>query len=130
MAKARKSEQQALDFGAGTRRAVGRVERRVAAAIATAKRGKHLEDRDDGLCVLAVELARTVDECSMTTDRPQPYALAGASRELRECLTRLRLDPSQREAPTGRDPFELFLERAAALEAGPAASAEGYPPPS
>jgi len=130
MANRRKSEQQSLDFTTSSRRTVGRVERRVAASIAAAKRGKHLEARDDGLCALAVELARTVDECSMSTERPQPYALAGASRELREVLTRLRLDPSEREAPAARDPFEQFLERAAALEAGAPASAEGHAPPS
>lgn len=110
----RRGTQGALDLGdvAGPR--VGRVERRTAAAIAHAKRGKQLEPVDDGLAALAVELARSVDVASR---KPDPYGVAAAGRELREVMSRLKLDPTSRGV-SSHDPFAEFLAGLGGAEVG------------
>lgn len=68
----------------------GGVERAVRAAIAEAA----LDKRDAGAAELAASMARAVD---LAHGRRDPYAVAAAGRELRECLMRLRMDPVSRE---------------------------------
>lgn len=61
----------------------------VAAAVDAAS----LDDRDKGMGALAIACARAVDLAQVRRD---PYAVASAARELRETLTRLRMDPAAR----------------------------------
>lgn len=75
----------------------GKVERAVRAALAAAA----LDERDQGAGELAAGCARAVD---LALGRRDPYAVASVARELRETLTRLRLDPVARE---GGDAGEL-----------------------
>ena len=87
-----KGAQGALDLGAadlyGKPR---RVEQATQAAVESAR----LDDRDKAAAALAVELGRAVD---VAATRKDPYGVATAARELREPLTRLRLDPASRES--------------------------------
>lgn len=91
-----------LDLPDPPRRA---VETAVRASIEAAS----LDDRDEGAGELAASLARAVD---LAHKRQDPYAIAAAGRELRETLTRLRLDPVARE---GNDAgaIEGWLEKLA-----------------
>ena len=68
----------------------GYCQAQVAAAIEAAQ----LDDRDKGAGALAIACARAVD---LAHGRRDPYAVAAAARELRETLTRLRMDPVSRE---------------------------------
>lgn len=85
----RRDDGQVSLFDASEHRRVGRVEQLVAGAVTAAE----LDPRDLGAAALAVELARAVDVASTKRD---PYGVAAAARELRECLSRLRLDPTAR----------------------------------
>ena len=107
-----RARQEALDLGSAGRHTIGRVERRTAAAIGQAKREDRLGKLDDGTCALAVELARAVDVGALKQD---PYAIATAGRELREVMSRLKLDPTSRGAKTD-DPLDRFL---AGITGGP-----------
>lgn len=69
---------------------VGRVQTAVEKAIVAAQ----LDDRDAGAGALAVACGRAVD---LALGRRDPYAVASVARELRETLTRLKLDPVARE---------------------------------
>jgi hypothetical protein len=82
--------------------AQGRTELAVRSSIAAA----HLDNRDGGAAELAAQAARAVD---LAHNRRDPYAVAACVRELREVLTRLRLDPVAR---LGNDAGEVqrFLE--------------------
>lgn len=86
----------------------GRVERTVRAALTAAA----LDTRDHGAGELAAGLARAVD---LALNRRDPYAVAQAGRELRETLTRLRMDPVARE---GNDAgaLQTFLDGLSAAE--------------
>lgn len=68
----------------------GALERAVRAAVTAAC----LDDRDKGAGELAAQMARAVDVAANV--RRDPYGVAAAGRELRECLIRLRLDPVAR----------------------------------
>lgn len=85
---------------------VGRVERKVAASVRAAVAAGSLADVDAGMAALAVELGRAVDSGSRRGD---PYAVAAAARELREALTRLRLEPTARGAVLEADPFDQLM---------------------
>lgn len=87
-----KGEQGALDLGGAN--LYGKP-RRVEQATARAVEAARLDDVDQAGAALAVELARAVDVASTRKD---PYGVATAARELRETLTRLRLDPASRES--------------------------------
>lgn len=63
-------------------------------AVAKAIEAAQLDDRDKGMGALAEACARAVD---LAHYRRDPYAVAAAARELRETLTRLRMDPVSRE---------------------------------
>ncbi len=67
----------------------------VRAAVVAAVEAAQLDDRDKGTGALAIACAAAVD-VALTTRR-DPYAVASAARELRETLTRLRMDPVSRE---------------------------------
>lgn len=85
----------------------GRTENWVRGAIAVAEERGLLGELDKGLAGLAVELAAA---CDMGRRRYDPYAVAAAGRELREVLSRLKLDPSART--TGeRDAFSELVEK-------------------
>lgn len=73
-------------------RPTGRVE----AATLSAVRAASLDARDAAAAALAVELARAVDVAAL--GRAPAYPVATAARELRDVLTRLRLDPASRAA--------------------------------
>lgn len=81
--------------GAGGR--AGAVRTAVVAAVEAAQ----LDDRDQGTGALAIACAAAVD-LALTTRR-DPYAVASAARELRETLTRLRMDPVSREGNDAGD---------------------------
>jgi hypothetical protein len=100
-----RARQEALDLGAAGHRRAGRVETRTAAAIRAAKAEDKLGKLDDGVCALAVELARAVDVGALKQD---PYAIATAGRELREVMSRLKLDPTSRGLRPD-DPLSDFL---------------------
>ena len=87
-----KGAQGALDLGGAD--LYGKV-RRVEQATLDAVEAAGLDDVDKAGAALAVELARAVDVAS---GRKDPYGVATAARELRETLTRLRLDPASRES--------------------------------
>lgn len=67
--------------------------RRVERAVRASTEAAQLDTRDAAAAALAAELGRAVDVASMRND---PYGVAAAARELREQLTRLRLDPAAR----------------------------------
>jgi cytosine/adenosine deaminase-related metal-dependent hydrolase len=71
-----------------------RVELATDEAIRSARRAGQLDDVDAGAYTLARELARAVDRAAAKSD---VWAITGASRELREVLTMLRLTPSTRD---------------------------------
>lgn len=87
-----KGEQGALDLGGAN--LYGKP-RRVEQATEAAVKAARLDDVDQAAAALAVELGRAVDVASTRKD---PYGVATAARELRETLTRLRLDPASRES--------------------------------
>jgi hypothetical protein len=72
-----------------------RVESAVTAAVQEGIRQGIVTTLDGGLAALAVECGRAVDVAS---GRHDPYGVAAAAQRLAEALTRLRLDPSAREA--------------------------------
>lgn len=63
-------------------------------AVRDALKAASLDDRDKGAGELAAQCARAVD---LSIGRRDPYAVAATARELRETLTRLKLDPVARE---------------------------------
>ena len=87
-----KGAQGALDLGGAD--LYGKA-RRVEQATEAAVKAARLDDVDQAAAALAVELGRAVDVASTRKD---PYGVATAARELRETLTRLRLDPASRES--------------------------------
>ena len=87
-----KAAQGALDLGGAN--LYGKP-RRVEQATEAAVKAARLDDVDQAAAALAVELGRAVDVASTRKD---PYGVATAARELRETLTRLRLDPASRES--------------------------------
>lgn len=87
-------------------RPAGRVETATLAAVDAAQ----LDARDAAAAALAVELARAVDLAAL--GRSPTYAVSTAARELRECLTRLQLDPASRGTPTS-DPLDDLLRQLA-----------------
>ena len=91
----------------------GRVERAVNAAVTRARRDGTLGSVDDGLIALARATARAVDLAEGARDL---WALARVAGELRETLTRLRLDPTSRGA--NRDSLTDFLRSLAEPAAG------------
>lgn len=91
-----------VDSVAPAGRGVGRVERATLESV----RAAGLESTDAAAAALAVELARAVDVAA--TGRSPAYAVSTAARELRECLIRLRLDPTSRGA-SAADPVSEFL---------------------
>ncbi|MGN7705053.1 hypothetical protein [Cellulosimicrobium sp. 22601] len=72
----------------GEKRRLGRTERKVFAAIRAARKEKALSATEEPLAWQALSLARMVDHATLT--KPDPYAVAAASRELREVLVLLR----------------------------------------
>lgn len=64
------------------------------AVVREAITAAQLDDRDKGMGELAVSCARAVE---LAQGRRDPYAVAAAARELRETLTRLRMDPASRQ---------------------------------
>lgn len=85
-----------------------RVERAVDRAILAAIKSGLLETADAGAYTLARELARTIDYASSV--KREPYAVATASRELREVLAALKLTPASR-AGAGAGELEQLLEQ-------------------
>lgn len=85
----------------------GRTEGWVRGAIAVAEEQGLLGELDKGLAGLAVELAAA---CDMGRRRHDPYAVAAAGRELREVLSRLKLDPTARVTGQG-DAFAELIEK-------------------
>jgi hypothetical protein len=67
---------------------------RVESAVRKACTAAQLDERDQGAAELAAAAARGVD---LALGRRDPFAVAAAVRELRETLTRLRMDPASRE---------------------------------
>lgn len=104
---------------------LGPVARATMAALAAA--GARLTPAHAAMAALAVENARGVD---LAAARRDPRAIATASRELRETLSRLRLDPSA--APHGGDTpddaFTAFLAGLAAPSDGTAEVRDGPHP--
>jgi hypothetical protein len=99
----RRADQPGL-FDAPTPR-LGRHERAVARAIARAQRDGLLDTTlDGGLSSVARGLGRAIDGAEAARN---PWAVAQVARELRETLTRLRLDPAARGAD--RDSWDDFL---------------------
>lgn len=84
-------EQLVLLGPAPTHAPAGRVELAVAKAVDAAR----LADVDAGAGAVAIELGRSLDVAARRAD---PWAAAAVSRELREQLSRLRMDPAAREA--------------------------------
>lgn len=84
---------------------MGPTERAVRSAIA----GAQLDDRDAGGAEVACQQARAIDAAQA---KGRDYAIAQLSRELREQLMRLRLDPASR---LGNDAGEIagWLQRIA-----------------
>lgn len=97
----------------------------VSAAVAAGRTAGMIADLDGGLAALAVECARAVD---FAVARRDPYGVATTSRELRDVLGRLRLDPTARNpTPAGGkdddDPLSKFLADLSAPQVGDAADA-------
>lgn len=83
----------------------GRHERSVNQAIRRGQRDGVIDAAlDGGLSSLARGLARVAD---VAEQQKNPWAMAAVARELRETLTRLRLDPASRGAD--RDAWDDFL---------------------
>lgn len=82
----------------------GRVEAGLDRAIIAARAAKGLTDVDAAIVTLARAQARGVDAAEGARDT---WALAAIGRELRETLTRMRLDPASRGA--GVDGLAEFL---------------------
>jgi predicted RNA-binding Zn ribbon-like protein len=101
----------------------GRHERSVNQAIRRGQRDQVIDAHlDGGLASLARGLARAADVAEQAKN---PWAMAAVARELRETLTRLRLDPASRGAD--RDAWDDFL---AAINDEPAGTRPlGDPPP-
>lgn len=91
----RKNVGEQLALGIGDDAAArGRVERAVHSSIlAAAKAGAVDAALDAGLLTLARALAASIDKAGA---KPDPYGVATASRELREVMARLKLDPLSR----------------------------------
>lgn len=83
----------------------GRLEVAVKRTLEHAAETGVLGELDAALAGLALELARA---CDQGTRRFDPYAVAAAGRELREVLSRLKLDPSSR--PDAGDGFEELVK--------------------
>lgn len=90
------------DPGAGKRR----VELAIDKAVRRAQRDGLLAEVDAGAYTLARELARTVDYAAAV--KHDPYAVAAASRELREALAALKLTPKARDNATVGELEELL----------------------
>lgn len=82
--------------------------------------GEALATADAGMVALALMLAQGVDTAAANR-RPRDVSIIG--RELRETLTRLRLDPSARPAGGESDPFAAFLADLGAPSVGDASPA-------
>lgn len=84
--------------------------RRVELATERAIRAAHLDTMDAAAAALAKELARAVDDAARAKEgRADPYGIAAASRELREVLTRLQLDPASRTGGGAADQIAAAL---------------------
>jgi hypothetical protein len=82
-----------------------RVELAVGRAIAAAQREHDVDAKlDGGMAALARELGRAVDQAGLKRDA---YGVAAASRELREVLGRMRLDPTARRGGTDAEQAAL-----------------------
>lgn len=79
--------------------------RRVEQGVIRATAAAELGDLDAAGVALARELARACDVASVRQD---PYGVATAGRELRECLIRLKLDPTARGETA--DAFAQWLD--------------------
>lgn len=79
----------------GVRRpATGRVERALYVAVPRAIRDGHLDkELDAGIVAVARSVARALDLAAVEGDK---WAVARLSQELRELLTRMRLEPTSR----------------------------------
>ena len=87
------------------RRRPGRVERRTTDACRAARKAGTLGPGDDGLIVLAVELARHIDACAPTAYTPgHPYAAA----QVGGILERVHAQLAARAGGTSSD-FDRFL---------------------
>ena len=86
-------------FGTPKRRGRGRHERRMDAALVTAKDDGLLAPVNDGLVAVLRALARALDEAELDGS---PYAVATVARELRAALDTARMTPS---GPSMADPF-------------------------
>ena len=96
---------QLFDDPAAGRGAVRRVEAAVVAAVDEGVRQGVVTSLDGGLAALAVACGRAVD---VALTRNDPYGVAAAAQRLTECLTRLKLDPSAREAVKADGVTELL----------------------
>ena len=106
--RSERTDQAGLFADPATRR--DRTERNVSAAILAARKDHQLTTLDDGLASLARDLARAVDQATLKRD---PYGVAAASRELREVLARLGLDPRARNVGPADDLAAALRELAA-----------------
>lgn len=97
-----------------------RVEIAIDKAIRAARADASLVDVDAGAYTLARELARIVDYSAAV--KHDPYAVAAASRELREVLHALRLTPRSRDT-AGVGDLEQLLTELAKPTVEPASSA-------
>jgi hypothetical protein len=105
MAKRRAPAQPSL-FGPHGRR---RVKVAVDKAIRRGQRDGHLESSlDAGLCAVARTLAEALDETSAAGG--DKWLLARLTSELRETLTRLKLDPSARVTDERDELAELVAQ--------------------
>lgn len=100
----------------------GRLERKVAATIRQAKADGFLGVYDEGMAQLAIDFARACDVAARIGGPNLPYAMQAAGRELRETLTRLRLDPTTRGA--GGDAIDRLLDQLSRAEVGDPADTE------
>jgi hypothetical protein len=110
-----KSDEALFALPAGRR---GRVESAVNKAVRRASLDKQLTEVDVALVTLARAQARAVDVAEAGRD---VWALARVGGELRETLTRLRLDPTSRGGP--RDSLADFLAQLATPTAADPAGA-------
>lgn len=93
----------------GERRKIGRVERRVYAAIREARKRGVIDDLEDPLASAALAVAQAMDRASTT--KPDPYAVIAASRELREVLQDLQFaKPKVTGEPASNPELDRFLE--------------------
>ena len=105
MSRTRSPQQDALIDDPSDRKR--RVELALDRAIRASRKAGALDDADSAAYTLARELARTVDYASAV--RHDPYAVAAASRELREVLASLRLTPASRGAASQGTDLMQFL---------------------